>query len=931
MATYPTEWKYGKMKVEGGTSDKGNTYLARYTDSNGETQSQYFMFSKYGSKENALLEANKWLECEIKKHHIPINQIRYIDKDTIEVRIINDITFKTDAIFFDIVQEHKIHIKEKKEKNGTIRQYVTCQTKKQAFTFASKICNYKSIKYKDGNHFNLKLSNLTEVGTIESDIVVPKQKSNINISNNIPADILTSIFNIDPFLPTDEWILGKPTGTIFHREGENHIWTVRVTDDNGKHHGKTFNVHDYKSDEIAKQHGTKWLYETSYKMNVTKNLIKILDDEYIEVILSKDVHMIIDKVFLPLIQKISLCAGKGGNDFAKYYAMVSVNNKTFPIHKLLMGNILTDHLNNNSLDNRLINLIWTNCSENNRNKITNDETTGTRLQKREVMGLYSYEARAKVKGQQFSKMFHFTEDEYKIAAERDVKIFRKNIFEIDTTTNQLEFTGSETECDLNFLIKRLKFIHENIMENAIHDPDEYIKNIDLNIRDRHRMHKKYIHIIFWRLINLEQKIDIAKKRLINLTNIPKKYTFQNSFCFKTNYSIKTYDELKHKNNENIDVICDQVSNTNNISKADVKEMKYIISLKNGALITNVNNIKNISDEIKILCKNEHEFCMTYDDFMNKYKWCNKCNFNSAGENKIKELCDKFFNEIFVKCRLDWLRNKKGIKLELDLYCEKLGLAFEYNGEQHYVFNPLYHSTEADFIKQQEHDKIKERLCKKQGVTLIIIPYTIKLDDIEKYILNKLKDHKIVTTKYIQINITSEEIDEEDTYEKVPKKINPLLQTSKTLDIISQKGGKLISGSYITRDSEVTIQCTDNHTWTTNFGKILSGSWCHTCGTVVSTDRKDKISDGVKKFNETEEGKALKKKSLEKRSDTMRKEREEIQNQITHKICSKCKDNKDVSKFGKKSDTKDGYQPYCRTCIAEAKKASKERKIDTLSK
>ena len=43
---------------------------------------------------------------------------------------------------------------------------------------------------------------------------------------------------------------------------------------------------------------------------------------------------------------------------------------------------------------------------------------------------------------------------------------------------------------------------------------------------------------------------------------------------------------------------------------------------------------------------------------------------------------------------------------------------------------------------------------------------------------------------------------------------------------------------------------------------------------------------------------------------------------TEKQCSKCSEILPIENFNKKSDTADGYQPYCKLCVNEAKKVSK---------
>lgn len=58
------------------------------------------------------------------------------------------------------------------------------------------------------------------------------------------------------------------------------------------------------------------------------------------------------------------------------------------------------------------------------------------------------------------------------------------------------------------------------------------------------------------------------------------------------------------------------------------------------------------------------------------------------------------------------------QLELDLYLPSMSLAFEYQGEPHFKF----HFLAGEPMDRQEKDKEKREICKKQGLTLIEIPY-----------------------------------------------------------------------------------------------------------------------------------------------------------------------------------------------------------------
>ena len=66
--------------------------------------------------------------------------------------------------------------------------------------------------------------------------------------------------------------------------------------------------------------------------------------------------------------------------------------------------------------------------------------------------------------------------------------------------------------------------------------------------------------------------------------------------------------------------------------------------------------------------------------------------------------------------------------ELDGYSEKLKLAIEYNGEQHYEFIEFFHRNGPEDLKaQKERDRIKQKLCNDNGIYLIVVPYNANLE------------------------------------------------------------------------------------------------------------------------------------------------------------------------------------------------------------
>lgn len=104
---------------------------------------------------------------------------------------------------------------------------------------------------------------------------------------------------------------------------------------------------------------------------------------------------------------------------------------------------------------------------------------------------------------------------------------------------------------------------------------------------------------------------------------------------------------------------------------------------------------------------------------------------------------------FMSVRPYWLKNPEtGRNLELDCYNEEYRLALEYNGVQHYNYTPHFHSDMARYEGQIVRDHIKKILCDKNGVYLIIVPYSVGNECLVSHILMKL-----ITTIKLGCNIS----------------------------------------------------------------------------------------------------------------------------------------------------------------------------------
>lgn len=110
---------------------------------------------------------------------------------------------------------------------------------------------------------------------------------------------------------------------------------------------------------------------------------------------------------------------------------------------------------------------------------------------------------------------------------------------------------------------------------------------------------------------------------------------------------------------------------------------------------------------------------------------------SSREQACKKAAEKIYGHEFKYCvKPEWLRSHEtGCLLTLDLYCEELRIAVQYNGPQHYKFIPFFHRNDPEeFEAYKRRDNHRLELCAENGVHVITVPYTVDIEDTEKYIL-----------------------------------------------------------------------------------------------------------------------------------------------------------------------------------------------------
>jgi hypothetical protein len=285
----------------------------------------------------------------------------------------------------------------------------------------------------------------------------------------------------------------------------------------------------------------------------------------------------------------------------------------------------------------------------------------------------------------------------------------------------------------------------------------------------------------------------------------------------------------------------------------IKDAYYLAKSKGGKIITSHNGKINWHTYITWQCNLGHTWRSKYRHVKGG-KWCPQC-CSGISEKICRFIFEETFNRNFIKCRPRWLVNEEGNRLELDGYCEKLNLAFEHNGVQHYNNVKYFKNGNATLKRIQRHDQVKAKLCHERGITLIIIPPlfdVIKLHDLKSFIKNSLVNFGIevpsridkidINQAYIKVNHDRKFIKNKGFIELRKSKLEALNKIALCRD------GKILSKEYLDEASHLDCMCKRNHTFKMLPPNIRAGRWCIKCAHLDKKKVKSKYSiDDINKI------------------------------------------------------------------------------------
>jgi hypothetical protein len=163
-------------------------------------------------------------------------------------------------------------------------------------------------------------------------------------------------------------------------------------------------------------------------------------------------------------------------------------------------------------------------------------------------------------------------------------------------------------------------------------------------------------------------------------------------------------------------------------------------------------------------------------------------------------------------------------MELDGYCESLRIAFEHHGEQHYSAGTQYITTQKGLKQRQENDKVKAKLCKKQGVSLIIIPE----------IMGRLPIRKV--RQYLRAECIRFSIPLPKTFEKKSIDLKKAYASSGEREALNElraiakkRHGKCLSETYLGNSTHLLWECQKGHRWEATPSNVKNNrSWRPFC-------------------------------------------------------------------------------------------------------
>lgn len=188
-------------------------------------------------------------------------------------------------------------------------------------------------------------------------------------------------------------------------------------------------------------------------------------------------------------------------------------------------------------------------------------------------------------------------------------------------------------------------------------------------------------------------------------------------------------------------------------KNTISDCKKLAAKTGGKCLSNkyINNI----EKLNWVCSNGHLWSAAYKNIISGH-WCPICNkFGGVTQNKIATIVKLFTKyNVYQNFRgFSWLVNPgTGKRLELDIWVPELGLAIEYDGEQHFRPVSFGGMTKQEAIMAFKNTVILDTIKnKKIADNRDIIKSFVRISYVDRKIINK--DYVLNIIKQAHMGLT----------------------------------------------------------------------------------------------------------------------------------------------------------------------------------
>ncbi len=282
-----------------------------------------------------------------------------------------------------------------------------------------------------------------------------------------------------------------------------------------------------------------------------------------------------------------------------------------------------------------------------------------------------------------------------------------------------------------------------------------------------------------------------------------------------------------------------------LNKDGLKIAQEYAESKGGKCVSN--EYLGANSKLEWKCANNYHksWFANYDSVVRAKSWCPECSLYYYKEHKIRGLLEYLLDTKFKKVRPKWNINPVTKRtLELDGYCEKLKIAFEFQGEHHYKEN-VFGNTEEDLKYIKIKDEAKKQNCINNNVKLVVIDEIncIDFNHTILILLKALSDSKIIVPKKLDYEYMK------NIYDTMTNQQELFLKQAK--EYAKTKGGECLSENYINAKNKLEWKCANsNHeSWFAKYNEIVNKKrWCPRCAN-ENTAIKLKLNSGLEKCKE----------------------------------------------------------------------------------